>query len=252
MTARRIVAWFSAGAASAVAAKLTLSRFPDDEVVIARCIVANEDADNNRFAADCERWFGREIVNLSSLDYADCWEVWQKRRYLGGIQGAPCTVEMKKAPRQIFERDWDPHIQVFGFTAEEGGRAARFKAQNPEVRMANVLIDAGLSKGDCMGMLDRAGIKLPAQYARGFANNNCTTCVKARGRGYWALVRKCHPADFARMAALSRAIGWTPCRDGKGNPVWLDELPANYPPQDDSPAIECSIMCHLAEQDMAA
>ena len=245
ITRPRIAVWVSAGAASAIAAKLTLAKYPSYEVALVRCIVKNEHPDNDRFVADLEKWLDRPVINIASKDFADCWEVWEKRRYLAGHAGAPCTLEMKKAPRQIFERDWDPRLQVFGFTVEERERAKKFAANNPEVRMANVLIDAGLSKSDCMGMLDRAGIALPVMYGLGFQNNNCRGCVKASGRGYWSLVRKEFPAEFARMAALSRDIGWTPCKTGKGEPIWLDELDPAYPPQDDSPAIECSIMCHI-------
>jgi hypothetical protein len=247
---RRIVVWFSAGAASSVTAKLTLANYPLDDVVIARCIVTNEHEDNDRFAADCAVWFDRPVLNLASTEYADAWAVWEKRRYLNGINGAPCTLEMKKAPRQQFERDWLPDFQAFGFTVEERKRAKRFREQNPEVNLITPLISAGLSKADCMGMLDRAGIKLPAMYALGFANNNCRACVKARSPGYWSLVRREFPADFARMAALSRDIGWTPCRAGDDTPIWLDELDPAWPAQDDSPGIECSLLCYMEEQRM--
>lgn len=244
---KRVVCWFSAGAASAVTTKLALATYPADLVAIVRCIVPNEHPDNERFTADCEDWFSRPVLSIRSANYVDCWDVWQKRRYLNGIGGAPCTLEMKKVPRQQFERDWCPDLSAFGFTIEEAKRAKRFRDQNPDVGLITPLIDAGLSKEDCMGMLDRAGIKLPAMYGLGFANNNCRTCVKARGPGYWALVRKQFPADFARMAKLSRDIGWTPCRAGDDTPIWLDELPLTIKPQDDSPDIECSLLCAIAE-----
>lgn len=247
-----IICWFSAGAASAVATKLTLAQRPNDTIIVARCIVANEHPDNDRFAADCERWFGRPVLRIASTKYADCWEVWEKRRYLNGHAGAPCTLEMKKAPRQVLEKEVSPDRQVFGFTHEERKRADRFRVANPEARIIVPLIDAGLTKADCMGILSGAGIKRPAMYDLGFANNNCRGCVKARSPGYWALVRREFPTEYARMAALSRDIGWSPCRAGDDRPIWLDELPKNQKPQDDSPSIECSILCLLAEQDMEA
>ena len=250
MTTRRIVSWFSAGAASAVATKLTLARYPDDEVVVARCIVTNEHPDNDRFAAECAVWFGRPIIELRSKDYADAWEVWEKRRYLNGHGGAPCTLEMKKSPRQIFEKQFDPYAQVYGFTHDERKRVERFRKANPEIRLLTPLIDAGLTKADCMGMLDRAGILPSIMYFLGFANANCIGCVKARSPGYWSLVRLHFPAIFWRMAALSRDIGWTPCRASDDTPIWLDELAQNWPCQDDSPNIECSLLCVLAEQDI--
>jgi hypothetical protein len=55
----RIVSWFSCGTASAVNTKLVLAEYSTThDVRIARCIVPEEHSDNDRFAADCERWFG--------------------------------------------------------------------------------------------------------------------------------------------------------------------------------------------------
>jgi hypothetical protein len=243
----RVVSWFSCGAASAVATKLALAEYRHAEVVVARCVVANEHQDNDRFAADCARWFGQPVLHLASTDYADCWDVWTRRRYFSGHAGAVCTLEMKKAVRQHFEREWCPDLQVFGFTSEEAKRAARFRTQNPEVRLSTPLITLGMDKADCAGLLERAGIPIPAMYGLGFRNNNCTTCVKARSPGYWALVRQCFPADFARMADLTREIGWTPCRSSDDVPIPLHDLPMDWPAQDDSPAIECSLLCAIAE-----
>ena len=56
----RVIAWFSCGAASAVAAKLAISKYDNVEVV--RIIVRDEDPDNERFAKDCEKWFGQPMV----------------------------------------------------------------------------------------------------------------------------------------------------------------------------------------------
>jgi hypothetical protein len=51
----RVVSWFSCGAASAVATKLALRDSPD--AVVAYCETGAEHPDNERFLADCERWF---------------------------------------------------------------------------------------------------------------------------------------------------------------------------------------------------
>ena len=198
----RVAAFFSCGEPSAVMAKLVLASV--NEVAIVRCVVPNEHPDNDRFALDCERWFDFPIIELRSTEYADCWDVWERRRYLNGIKGAPCTIEMKKRPRQDFERDWEPHAQAYGFTIDEQDRAERFREQNPEIKLLTPLIEMGLSASDCAAMVARAGIDRPAMYRLGFKHNNCRTCVKARGPGYWANVRRHFPEDFARMATLSR------------------------------------------------
>lgn len=245
----KIAAYFSCGEPSAVAVKVLLSELqPSDELAIVRCIVPNEHEDNDRFAADCEHWFGREITNIRSDEYEDCWDVWEKRRYLNGHAGAPCTVEMKKAPRQVWEAQWQPDVLAFGYTIEELRRADQFQKQNPEVRLHCPLIRSGLSASDCAAIVERAGIARPAMYRLGFKHNNCRTCVKARSPGYWANVRQHFPADFNRMAKLSRDLKWTPCRAGDDTPIWLDELPLDTPMVDDSAGIDCSLLCYVAEQ----
>jgi hypothetical protein len=228
--------------------KLTLAT--DNEVAIVRCIVQNEHPDNDRFAADCERWFDHPIIEIRSTEYADCWDVWERRRYLSGHSGAPCTIEMKKVPRQDFERDWGPHASAYGYTIDERHRADRYRKQNPDINLLTPLIDYGLTAADCAALVERAGIARPEMYRLGFKHNNCRTCVKARSPGYWANVRRHFPDDFYRLAKLSRELGWTPCCTGNGAPIWLDELPNDIEPRDDSAGIECSLLCYIAEQEI--
>jgi hypothetical protein len=59
----RIVCQFSCGAASAVATKLALAKH-GDKCVIVNAYVEEEHPDNRRFALDCGRWFGQQIVTL--------------------------------------------------------------------------------------------------------------------------------------------------------------------------------------------
>lgn len=245
----RIAALFSCGEPSAVMVKIMLSeRVRSDAFAIIRCVVPNEHPDNDRFAADCEKWWDHPITNIRSTEYDDCWDVWETRRYLNGHTGAPCTLEMKKRPRQDWEREWLPDVEAYGYTSEETKRVATFRKQNPEINLDTPLIRAGLSASDCAAIVERAGIARPAMYLAGFKHNNCKTCVKARSPGYWANVRLHFPADFDRMAVLSRALKWTPCRAGDDTPIWLDELPMATEPTDDSADIECSLFCVIAEQ----
>lgn len=241
----RTVVWFSAGAASAVAAKLTLA---DRPAVLVYCDPGSEHPDNARFLDDCERWFHQEVERLKSDKYADTWAVWETRRYLNGPAGARCTLDLKKRLRQQFERPDD--VQVFGYTAEEQHRAARFREQNPDVNLYTPLIDYGLTKSDCLAMINRAGIALPAMYSLGYLNNNCIGCPKG-GLGYWNKIRRDFPDVFDRMARLERDLGHTCTRDESG-PVWLDELDPNRGNHADEPDFECSLLCAIAEQDMEA
>jgi hypothetical protein len=238
----RTVVWFSAGAASAVAAKLIIAEAPDD-LVIAYTDPGSEHDDNQRFIADCEEWFGHEVVRLRSDRYKDTWQVWEERRFLVSPQGALCTAELKKRVRFAFEQPDD--VQVFGYTNEEQHRADRFRKQNIEVTLRTPLIEHGLTKSDCLAMVERAGIALPAMYLLGYKNNNCIGCVKG-GMGYWNKIRRDFPAVFDRMALLERDIGATLFRDD-GAPVWLDELDQARGNHSDEPNFECSLLCHLAE-----
>lgn len=236
----RTVVWFSAGAASAVAAKLVLAEGP---AILAYTDPGSEHPDNERFIKDCEEWFGQEVLRLQSPKYRDTWQVWSERRFLVSPQGALCTTELKKKVRQTFERPDD--IQVFGYTREEQHRADRFREQNPGVTLRTPLIEKGLNKAECLRLVQQAGIELPAMYRLGYRNNNCIGCVKG-GMGYWNKIRKDFPEVFARMAALEQEIGATVLRDGMGA-VPLSELNPTRGNHDDEPDIQCSLFCAVSE-----
>lgn len=248
----RVVVWFSCGATSAVAAKLAIRQWGDTlPIHIVYCDPGSEHPDNHRFLRDVERWLGREVEILRSTEYRDTWDVFEKTRYLAGVAGARCTTELKKKLRQQYERLGED-IQVFGFDASERKRAERFRHNNPEVDLRTPLIDRGLSKPDCLALLERAGIELPAMYRLGFTNANCIGCVKGQ-MGYWNKVRKVFPETFARMARLEREIGAALCKsyagDGKRKRVFLDELdPDAGRPDEVLP--ECSLLCVDVESEM--
>jgi hypothetical protein len=237
----RYVAWFSCGAASAVAAKMAVERWP--ETVVVYCDTSrDEHPDNARFFGEVERWLGTTIQRLGS-EYASIEDVFERTRYMAGIAGARCTVEMKKAPRFRFQRPDDVH--VFGFTADEGKRIHDFEMRNPELDLEWVLRDGGVTKQRCYGMLAGAGIELPAMYRLGYKNNNCIGCVKATSPAYWAKVREDFPEVFARRASQSRELGVRLTRV-QGARIFLDELPTDesfgrYPMEDISCGPECGI-----------
>ena len=241
----RTLIWLSTGAASAVMAQLTLRQTPD--AIIVRCETGNEDPDNYRFEADIMRLLGRTMTLLHSDEYTDVWDVWQKRRYMSGVAGAPCTAAMKIAPRLAFQKPTDIH--VFGYTAdaEDVARFERLKANYPELAVRVPLIDQGVTKAGCLALVERWGVALPRSYAMGFPNANClgTGCVKATSPDYWSLYRARFPEAFARTAAYAREIG---CRLARIDNVrvFIDDIPADWPvTQPIVPA--CDFLCHLAE-----
>ena len=178
----RTISWFSCGAASAVATKLAIAE-SKTPVEVVYCHVKEEHPDNLRFMRDCEKWFGQPIKVIQNEKYnGSIYEVFEKRKYIVGIGGAPCTVHLKKDMRKTFEKPND--LQIFGYTAEEQDRVDRFIDANNDVNLWSILIDKGLKKADCLAMIDRAGIELPAMYKLGYQNNNCIGCVKG---GAWIL-----------------------------------------------------------------
>jgi hypothetical protein len=234
----RVVCWFSCGAASAVAAKLALAKHPD--AVVAYCWVKEEHPDNMRFLRDCERWFGREITVLKNEKYEGSVDVVNLRnRYLVGPAGAKCTKELKKIPREAFQRHDDLH--VFGYTAEEQERVDRFIDANADVQLWCPLVDAGLGKSDCLALVEQAGIELPAMYRLGYNNANCIGCVKG-GAGYWNKIRRDFPERFEQMAKIEEQLGRTVLRrNGQPYSLRMLKLDEGHPVKD-LPA-SCGIAC---------
>jgi len=235
----RTLSWFSCGAASAIATMLVRDAEP------VYCETHAEHPDSERFLVACEAWFGRKVTRISSDQYVDTWDVWQKRKYLAGVRGAPCTLELKIKPRLAYQRPTDVH--VFGYTADtlDVERAERLRENYPELTILTPLIERKLTKAACLEMLDRAHIPLPLMYTLGFHNNNCIPCVKATSPSYWALIRQEFPMDFDAMATLSRSLGARLTRL-KGVRSFIDEIPLDHPTTNPIQP-SCDFLCHLAE-----
>lgn len=249
MGTNRVVVWVSAGAASAIAGKLALADH-GDRVVFAYCETGGEHPDNERFIADLEQWYGRDVTRLRNEKYASTWQVWEDRSYLAGVAGAPCTGLLKIEPRVAFQQPGDVH--VFGYTADASDmkRANRLRLNYPDMHIETPLIDRQIDKRACLAMLQNAGIKLPVLYSLGFPNNNCIPCVKATSPAYWALVRKNFPEQFNRMAKLSRELDVRLTRIN-GERLFIDEIPADHPVTE--PLVPtCDFLCHLAEMGLEA
>ncbi|WP_376742490.1 hypothetical protein [Ensifer canadensis] len=244
----RTLCWVSQGAASIISARIELRANPD--AILVRCETGNEDEDNTRFEADCVRWLNATVTVLRSDEYENVVQVWEDRKFMSSPHGAPCTAEMKIAPRIAFQRPKDIH--VFGYTADRGDveRYARLKANYPEIRTKAPLIDAGVTKAATIAMLQNAGIEPPRTYGMGFPNANClkTGCVKATSPDYWSLFRLRFPDRFTSMAERSRRIGARLTRINDVR-IFIDEIPADWPVTNPiAPA--CDFLCALAEMDM--
>lgn len=254
---RRVVVWFSCGAASAVCADLALRKYRGKVPVVLAYTdpgtwepgKVGEHPDNKRFLRECENWLQHPITILKSEKFNDPMDVFKKRRYIVGVAGAPCTTELKKRCRESFQDVGD--LQVFGFTSEEENRAERFRQNNPEVKLWTPLTERMITKADCLAYLSDAGIELPELYKLGFRNNNCIGCVKGQS-GYWNLIRQTHRDVFDAMAKLEREIGAAINKRYEGKtriPVYLDELDPKAGNYKAEPDIECGLLCQMARHE---
>lgn len=240
---KTIAVWFSCGVASAIALKKTLEIYGNDYNVLAiNSPIAEEHPDNLRFKDEISKWLNIEIIEAKSKKYPNqsIVEVFDKRKYMSGVAGAPCTKELKKQPRYEFELENKIDFHVLGFTYEEKDRFERF-TKFERGNTIGVLIDEKLTKFDCFDILNKAGIKRPYIYDLGFPNANCIGCVKSSSPTYWNLVRKEFPDVFQERCEQSRNIG-TKLVKVKGERIFLDELK-----QTDRGGIiktwECGIFC---------
>lgn len=248
----RTLAWFSCGAASAVAAKLTVEKYPDAEVLYCDTL-KYEHPDNARFLLDVSLWIGKEITILRSEKFKDIYDVFERERYLKGPAGAPCTRALKRNVRKAYQRLGDLH--VFGFTSDEEKRIADFELDNPDLLTDWPLRDRFINKSLCYRWLRDADIPIPAMYLLGYKNNNCIGCVKG-GAGYWNKLRRDFAAGllpfdaFSMMARMERRLGYALLKIKK-QPCFLDELPPDAGRYDEEPDIECGVLCSTQQAEVA-
>lgn len=198
------VCWFSGGAASAVACKFALEDEPSCEIIFLD--TKNEHDDLYRFLRDCEKWYGKPIERIA--DGRTPADIWRKDRlFILAGRGALCSNQLKRKVRESIQaaRNWD--YQAFGFDIGEVKRARNMLRSNSEINPTFPLIDRKYRKADCLRLIDREGIELPAAYRLGFNNNNClkTGCPQG-GIGYWKHFKEVFPAEFAAVAEMEREI----------------------------------------------
>lgn len=239
-----IVVWFSCGAASAVAAKKTIEKYGDTCTIrIVNNPIAEEDDDNKRFLSDVQDWLNHPIEFAINKKFPSCStvDVWDKKKVMSNIYGAPCTLELKKNARRQWESENVFHHTVLGFTIDELHRHERFC--QTERQILPILIDERLSKKDCFNILHNNGIKLPRIYSLGFPNANCIGCVKSASPTYWNLVRRVYPEVFEKRMEQEKELG-SKLVVLKGKRIPLSELPADAVGRKlKTDYVECGIFC---------
>lgn len=231
MSESRVVVWVSAGLASAAAWRLSVNKYGPRAMGVYCDTSKTEDKGNAEFLQRVSDWVGVPLTIIRSKKYQSIDEVYEARKFIAGIEGAPCTTEMKKIPR--FEFQIADDIQIFGFPINETmpmckdprkDRIAQIERNNPDMIFEHILRDAGVTKAQCRQMVLSAGIPEPIRYSQGFTNNNCEACGKASSLEYWVLTRRINPEAFARRADQSRRFGAKLVRYN-GERIQLDELP---------------------------
>ncbi len=252
MSDPRIVCQFSCGAASAVATKLVIAQYPSRDIQIVNAFIKEEHPDNRRFLADCEQWFGRSVTVLRDEKYdASTHVVFNKKRFMGGFKfGAPCSRALKKDVLDAYRLPSD--IMVLGFTAEEKDRLDRFLDAN-NIAVIAPLIERGLTKADCLAIVERAGITIPLMYQLGYDNANCIGCVKG-GEGYWNKIRRDFPDHYEELAVIQEDIGpgaYLFRNRATGERYSLRQLPPDAGRHNET-LPDCSFFCEMAEQEISA
>ena len=237
-----ITVWFSCGAASAVAAKLTVEKYGNThDVFIVNNPIQEEDSDNQRFLNDVEKWIGIPIMYAKNtkIGTISAVDVWEKRKYMSGVHGAPCSLVLKKEARYEFELKHDITWHVLGFTIDEKHRHDRF-VKFERSNVLPILIDANLTKTMCFDILTLAGIKLPEVY-KYLPNANCIGCVKSSSPTYWNRIRKHYTEIFKQRSEQSRRLKVKLVKY-QGKRIFLDELP-EYAKGGKITTYECGIFC---------
>lgn len=252
----RIVCQFSCGAASAIATKIMLNEYPSYMVFILNAFIKEEHEDNQRFLNDCEKWFEHPIIRLRDGKYqASTDNVWKQKQFMKGLRGAPCSIALKRDVLDLNSKDDD--VIVLGYTKEEQHRFDQIRDRFPDKKFKAPLIEHGLEKQDCLTLLDRAGIQLPAMYLLGFNNANCIGCPKG-GQNYWQKIRSVFPSRFEEVSKLQQSIGpgayFLAFRSGprKGERMSLKELPEGPGNMADEPEFSCSFFCEQMDKELSA
>jgi len=214
-----IICWWSGGITSAAACYLSIELFGLEKCRFVFIDTGNEDKDTYRFKKDCEKWYKKEIETITGLSkkFPNIQSVWKHYKSLNVANGAICSSTLKREVRLKWEQKNNFKYQVFGFDINEANRAKSMTLNYPKAKPVYPLLFHGLSKKDCIKILENENIEAPRAYKMGFHNNNCfkTMCIQG-GIGYWQKVQRDFPKKFEAMAKMEHEL-----TDLKGAPVTM-------------------------------
>jgi len=187
----------SGGAASYVAAKLTLEECGHDGVCLVFADTLIEDEDLYRFLNDAEQKLNHSIVRIA--EGRDPWQVFKDERMMGNSRVDPCSRTLKRRLLGKWRKEncTDDCVVVIGYDATEDHRFQRLRARMAPVRVRAPLLEKGYWREQTHALVETDGLELPRLYKMGFPHNNCGGfCVKA-GQANFALLLENMPERYA-------------------------------------------------------
>lgn len=191
----------SGGAASYVAAKLTLEEFGHEGTALVFADTKEEDEDLYRFLSDAEQRLNHPVIRIA--EGRDVWQVFFDERMMGNSRIDPCSKILK---RQLLDR-WNREncgadsTVIIGYDANEEHRLETFRARMLPLKARAPLIERGIWKEQAYAMVKADGLQLSRSYALGFPHDNCGGfCVKA-GQATFALLLETRPDRYRRHEA---------------------------------------------------
>jgi len=215
---KKIIAWWSGGITSAVTCKLCIDIFGLENVRFIFIDTHNEDEDTYRFLSDCEKWYGAKIETISGVEkYGTVQDIWRKHKSLNVATGAICSTVLKRKVREDWQKENEYDYQAFGFELDEANRAIALTKNHQKAKAIYPLLLFGLSKVECIKIVQEAGLIVPKMYSLGYKNNNCfkTGCVQG-GIGYWQKMKREEHLKFEAMAEMEHEL-----TEAKGHPVTM-------------------------------
>ncbi|PSJ71373.1 hypothetical protein C7N43_39630, partial [Sphingobacteriales bacterium UPWRP_1] len=198
-----------------MACRIAIEKYPRVKLVFLETGAHHPDL--YRFKKDCEKWYGGSpIETYKNKNFEDIYDVFSYYGNFSATYNTPrnsgmppktylCTNSLKKQVREKIMRqlNWDKQVFGFEFSIHEINRALTFQQIYPDTKPIFPLIEEGLTKNECAGIVESAGIELPVLYKMGYEHNNCIGCIRG-GKQYWQKVRIDFPDVFNKMAQTER------------------------------------------------
>lgn len=195
----RHICGISGGKDSSALALYLRERVPEMEYFF--CDTGAELPETYEFLTRLEVILGKPIVRLNSERGFDHWfEVF--RGALPSPQMRWCTKVMKIKPIEAWIGD-KPAISYVAIRADEANRKG-YISTKPNIESRFPFVEDGIDHDGVMGILDDAGIGLPAYY-EWRSRSGCYFCFYQR-KAEWVGLADRHPELFERAVAIEQKV----------------------------------------------